>query len=158
MIHHVSIPAHNPRRVAAVLAQLIGGRSYPFTGPLKRAWMAVSGDRHGTMIEVYPEGTVMAAGQGDAPVVYDTQADDGRFLPFHLLLAVPHDRQTVQSIGEAAGWRTRFFSRAAPGRPPAFHVIEVWVENRVLIEVVTPDMVGIYADYMQFDRLDTLPA
>ncbi len=32
MIHHVSIPARDPRRVSAVLAELMGGKSYPFPG------------------------------------------------------------------------------------------------------------------------------
>ena len=40
MIHHFSFPARDPARVARVLAELIG------------AAMAVSGDRHGTMIEI----------------------------------------------------------------------------------------------------------
>ena len=51
MIHHVSIPAHEPQRVAEVLAELMGGKSYAF-GPLEGAFMAASGDAHGTMIEV----------------------------------------------------------------------------------------------------------
>ena len=54
MIHHVSIPAQEPRHVAEVLAELMGGKCFPF-GPLDGAFMAASGDAHGTMIEVYPE-------------------------------------------------------------------------------------------------------
>ena len=70
MIHHFSIPARDPARVARVLAELIGGRAYRFPGPLPGAAMAVSGDRHGTMIEIYPESVVMAPGDGEAPVAY----------------------------------------------------------------------------------------
>ena len=33
MIRHVSIPARDPRHVAAVLAELMQGRAYPFPGP-----------------------------------------------------------------------------------------------------------------------------
>jgi hypothetical protein len=54
MIHHVSIPAREPQHVAEVLAELMGGKCFPF-GPLEGAFMAASGDAHGTMIEVYPE-------------------------------------------------------------------------------------------------------
>jgi hypothetical protein len=32
----------------------MGGKCFPF-GPLEGAFMAASGDEHGTMIEVYPE-------------------------------------------------------------------------------------------------------
>jgi hypothetical protein len=53
MIHHVSIPARDPRHVAEVLAELMGGQCHPF-GPLEGAFMATSGDTYGTMIEVYP--------------------------------------------------------------------------------------------------------
>src|SRR6516165_12781159 len=54
MIHHVSIPAREPQHVAEVLAELMGGNCFPF-GPLEGAFMAASGDGHGSMIEVYPE-------------------------------------------------------------------------------------------------------
>jgi hypothetical protein len=39
MIHHVSIPAREPRHVAEVLAELMGGKCHPF-GPLEGAFMA----------------------------------------------------------------------------------------------------------------------
>jgi hypothetical protein len=53
MIHHVSIAAREPQRVAEVLAELMNGKCFPF-GPLDGAFMAASGDTNGTMIEVYP--------------------------------------------------------------------------------------------------------
>ncbi len=159
MIHHFSMPARDPAGVARVLAELIGGRAYRFPGPLPGAAMAVSGDRHGTMIEIYPESVVMAPGEGEAPVAY-RQAPPGSpagpHAGFHVLLSVPHDRAAIERIGEAAGWRTMFFSRAAPGLPPVFHVIEVWVENRFLLEVVPADMIEVYETYMQIGRMDAL--
>lgn len=156
MIHHFSISAREPVQVARVLADLIGGRAYRFPGPLPGATMAVSGDRHGTMIEVYPEDVVMAPGEGEAPVAYRTTPSDRAHAGFHALLSVPHDRATIERIGQAAGWRTKFFSRAAPGLPPVFHVVEVWVENRLLLEVVPSDMIGVYETYMQIGRMDAL--
>lgn len=156
MIHHVSIPARDPVTVARVLAELIGGRAYRFPGPLPGATMAVSGDRHGTMIEIYPENTVMAPGEGEAQVTFRTAPTDRAHAAFHALLSVPHDRAAIERIGTAAGWRTRFFSRAAPGLPPVFHVIEVWVENRLMLEVVPTDMIEVYETYMQIARMDAL--
>ncbi|SEO73393.1 hypothetical protein SAMN02990966_02769 [Rhodospirillales bacterium URHD0017] len=156
MIHHVSIPARDPMAVARVLAELIGGRAYRFPGPLPGATMAVSGDRHGTMIEIYPEGTVMAPGEGDQQVTFRTAPPGRAHAAFHAFLSVPHDRAAIERIGTAAGWRTRFFSRAAPGRPPVFHVIEVWVENRLMLEVVPADMIETYETYMQIARMDAL--
>ena len=40
MIHHVSIPARDPKHVAEVLAEVMGGRCVPF-GPLEGAFMAL---------------------------------------------------------------------------------------------------------------------
>jgi hypothetical protein len=156
VIHHVSIPARDPVTVARVLAELIGGRAYRFPGPLPGATMAVSGDRYGTMIEIYPESTVMAPGEGDDQVTFRTTPTDRAHTPFHAFLSVPHDRAAIERIGTAAGWRTRFFSRAAPGRPPVFLVIEVWVENRIMLEVVPADMIEVYENYMQIARMDAL--
>lgn len=156
MIHHFSIPAVEPTVVARVLADLIGGRAYRFPGPLPGAAMAVSGDRHGTMIEIYPDNVVMAPGEGEGPVAYRVDAAGHRHVGFHALLSVPHDRAAIERIGEAAGWRTRFFSRAAPGLPPVFHVVEIWVENRLLLEVVPADMIEVYETYMQIACMDAL--
>jgi hypothetical protein len=156
VIHHVSIPARDPVTVARVLAELIGGRAYHFPGPLPGATMAVSGDRHGTMIEVYPESTVMAPGEGEDQVTFRTASTDRPHSAFHAFLSVPHDRAAVERIGNAAGWRTRFFGRAAPGQPPVFHVIEVWVENRLMLEVVPADMIDVYETFMQTERMDAL--
>ena len=156
VIHHFSFPARDPARVARVLAELIGGRAYRFPGPLPGAAMAVSGDRHGTMIEIYPESVVMAPGDGEAPVAYRNAPGERSHAGFHALLSVPHDRATIERIGQAAGWRTKFFSRAAPGLPPVFHVVEVWVENRLLLEVVPADMIEVYETYMQIGRMDAL--
>ena len=118
--------------------------------------MAVSGDRHGTMIEIYPDTVAMVPGEGEAPVSYRAAGRSAPHAGFHALLSVPHDRATIERIGRAAAWRTKFFSRAAPGLPPVFHVVEVWVENRVLLEVVPADMIEVYENYMQIGRMDAL--
>lgn len=156
MIHHISLPARDPAVVAEVLAELMGGRAYPFPGPLPGARMAVSGDPHGTMIEVYPEPTVMTPGPGERPVVYATDGTQQPYAAFHALISVPLDRAAVEALGARVGWRTRLFGRGGPNRPPVFHVIEFWVENRILLEVVTADMIEVYTRYMQPQHLDSL--
>jgi hypothetical protein len=153
MIHHVSISARDPKHVADVLAELMNGRCYPFPGGVADSFMAVSGDEYGSMIEVYPEGvTLLPGSQDDAQARAKYDATPG-YVPFHLLLSVPVDRAAVERIGEREGWRTRYFGRGAPGQPPVFHVIEFWLENRIMVEVATPDMV---AEYTQMFRPGTL--
>ncbi|HUD60707.1 MAG TPA: hypothetical protein VMQ99_14470 [Acetobacteraceae bacterium] len=156
MIHHLSISAHDPKHVAGVLAELMSGRCYPFPGGVADSFMAVSGDEHGSMIEVYPEGVTLEPGtHDDAQVRAKYDATPG-YVPFHLLLSVPVDRATVERIGEREGWRTRYFGRGAPGRPPFFHVIEFWLENRVMVEVATPDMLAEYTKMISRENLDKM--
>ena len=143
MIHHVSISAKNPRHVAGVLAELMGGQCFPFPGRLVDSFMAV-GDEGKTMIEVYPEPVTLEPGTGDQPVVWGSSAAEAGYAPFHILLSIPLAEADVHRIGDREGWRTRRFGRGAPGRPAFFDVIEVWVENRLMIEVATPDMLPAY--------------
>jgi hypothetical protein len=153
MIHHVSISAHDPKHVAEVLAELMNGRSYPFPGGVADSFMAVSFDEHGSMIEVYPENIALVPGRDDRQVGTLKDAKAG-YAPFHMLLSVPVDRATVERIGAREGWRTRYFGRGAPGEKPVFHVIEFWVENRLMIEVATPDMVEEYTRVIQREALE----
>jgi hypothetical protein len=156
MIHHLSISAHDPKHVASVLAELMNGRCYPFPGGVHDSFMAVSGDEHGSMIEVYPEGVTLVPGTDDESQVrakYDAKPGYG---PFHLLLSVPVDRATVERIGAREGWRTRYFGRGAPGKPPFFYVIEFWLENRVMVEVATPDMLADYTRMISRENLDKM--
>jgi hypothetical protein len=156
MIHHISIPAREPRRVAEVLAEIMGGRAYPFTGPLPGAYMAVSGDAHGTMIEVYPDDVVMEPGEGDRQVAFTPGKPVYQNGPLHALLSVPLSGEQIQAIGDREGWRTRYFGRGPAGKPAAFHLYEFWVENRILLEVAPIDLVEEYENVMQFERLEAI--
>lgn len=142
MIHHVSIAARQPEHVARVLAELLGGYAGPFIGPIPGAWVAYAEDGAGTGIEVYTEDTIVVPGEGD------TLADARRgAVPqptaFHALLSVKADRATIERIGAREGWRTLHFWRGPPGRP-LFELYEFWVENRVMLELVTEDMIAPY--------------
>jgi hypothetical protein len=156
MIHHVSIPAHDPRQVAEVLAELMEGRAYPFSGPLPGAYMAVSGDPHGTMIEVYQEDVTLLPGDGDLQVVFNRGASAYQSGPVHILLSVPRSKDEIQAIGDRVGWRTRYFGRGRPGQPAVFHLFELWVENRFMVEVAPCGVASEYEKFMQFETLDAL--
>ena len=154
MIHHVSIPARHPEHFAGVLAELMGGKAVPF-GPLEGAYMAASGDAHGTMIEVYPEQSTLEIPANDDQVVFGKQAAPQAW-PFHLLLSVPLDREEVEKIGAREGWRAKTFGRGMRGHKPFFHVIEFWVENRFMIEVASPDMEQEYKAFLQNARTEVM--
>ena len=128
MIHHVSIPAREPRHVAEVLAELMGGECHPF-GPLEGAFMATSGDTHGTMIEVYPERATLDIPSNDDQVLFGENEAPPDNWPFHVLLSVPLEPDEIERIGAREGWRAKTFGRGMQGQKPFFHVIEFWVEN-----------------------------
>lgn len=158
MIRHVSISAHDPAHVADVLAELMGGKAYPFPGGVPNAFVATAGDARGTSIEVYRQGTVArpGAGGGPAETVHDPAAPE--FGPFHLLLSTPLDEAAVMRIGAREGWRTKRFGRGAPGRPPLFEVIEFWLENRFLVELSCPDMGAAYEETYRPEVLEAFTA
>lgn len=134
----------------------MNGRAFPFAGPLPGAYIAMSGDACGTMIEVYPETISIVPGQGDEQQAVFTPGAPASYGSFHALIAVPTDRATIERIGAREGWRTKFFGRGAPGQPPAFHLLEFWVENRIMLELAPPDLVSEYTSVMQIDRMEAL--
>ena len=144
MIHHVSIPARNPEHVATVLAEVMGGRCVPF-GPLEGAFMATGAD--GAMIEVYPDRATLDIPRNDEQVVFGENQAPPQTWPFHIFLSVQMDREAVERIGAREGWRTKTFGRGMQGHKPFFHVIEFWLENRLMIEVAPPDMAKEYEDF-----------
>src|SRR5580704_92659 len=155
MIHHVSIPAREPQHVAEVLAELMGGKCYPF-GPLEGAFMAASGDAHGTMIEVYPERATLDIPANDEQVVFGENSQPPKTWPFHMLLSVQFEAEQVEQIGVREGWRTKTFGRGMKGQKPFFHVIEFWVENRLMIEVATPAMAREYEAFLKSARTSVM--
>lgn len=157
MIHHVSIAARDPKHVADVLAEIMQGRNYVFPGGVPDSWIAVSGDKHGTAIEVYPE-DIRLRPDGRNAVRFERGAADDAYVSFHLLLSVPSDRETIERIGAREGWTTRFCPRGAPKQKPLFNVIEFWVENRIMLELAPQDMIGDYEHMLQFDMFDKVPA
>ena len=144
MIHHVSIPARDPAHVAAVLSELTGWPARPFLGPVPGAFMLLAEDGRGTAIEIYPDGTVISPGQGEAQGVMG-RAESPAAFPFHFLLSLEIEPEQVRRIGEREGWRTLRCWRGPPGQP-VFELIEFWIENRLMVEIATPDMLP---DYLQ---------
>lgn len=152
MIHHISLTAREPQRVAAVLAELMGGRAYPFRGPLAGAFMALAGDAHGTMIEVYPETTVMRPSDEERRTPFASTAEPAAYVGWHVNLSVALEREAIERIAAREGWQTMLYGAAPPGKPAVFHVIQFWVENRTLVELITPSMLD---DYLRLARFAT---
>jgi len=146
MIHHLSIAARDPKQAAGVLAELMGGTAVPFP-PNPGSFFALQLDEHGSGVEVYPAGTVL---QPAGPVGGSFVRNEARsYGATHFALSVPTDGTTVQAIAARAGWQC-FDCNRGP-----FHVIEVWVENETMVEILPPDYA---AEYLAFTRPDNVRA
>jgi hypothetical protein len=142
MIHHLSIPAANPEHVARVLAELMHGYAGRFVAPIPGAWVAYAEDEHGTGIEVYPDDTIIVPGKPGEQGFAERGATAG-FGALHALVSVKADRATIEQVGRREGWRTEHFWRGPRGTR-LFELYEFWVENRVMLELVTEDMLAPY--------------
>lgn len=141
MIHHISIPAQNPLRVANALAEIFNGKVFPFL-PAPGSYRVMAFDEHGTQIEVYPLGTEITPDDGQPPKFVHKEASPG-FSAFHAAISVPVDQERIEQIANREGWRVQLCDRFH------FKVIEFWVENRVMLELLTPNLVTQYLEFSQ---------
>lgn len=144
MLFHLSIEADDPRHVAEVLAELWGGEALPFPPVIEGSWMAMAGDDRGTMIEVYPRGTELIEGEDGALGRLNAYHDR---VATHFAMATRYDLETVLAVAERENWPARQFMRGGG----LFGVIEIWVEGRQMIEVLTPRMQRDYLKAMTPD-------
>ena len=133
MIHHLSIPVENPSHVAHVLCDLFDGSVSRF-GPYENSYIAWAGDEHGTAIEVFPIGTELTPGDGAGQANFRHSAAATGFTATHAAVSVDRDKAAIEAIADREGWRAIELSRGS------FRVIEFWIENRVMLELLTPDM------------------
>ena len=145
MIHHLSIPVANPRHVADVLVEIFDGELTEF-GPYKNSYIAWAGDDHGTAIEVFPAGTELLpdAGSGQARFRHSDSASG--YTATHAAVSVQRSKAEIEAIAEREGWRAIELSRGS------FRVIEFWIENRVMLEILTEDMAREYLEATRFER------
>jgi hypothetical protein len=146
MIHHLSIAAQDPQRAADVLAELMGGTAVPFP-PNPGSFFALQLDEHGSGVEVYPAGTQLEPG-GDVGGSFVKKEARG-YGSTHFALSVATDADTVKKIADRAGWQCYDCNRGP------FHVIEVWVENHVMVEILPP---AYAAEYLAFTNRDKIVA
>ena len=143
MIHHVSIPALNPANVAKVLAELLGGSVSQF-GPYQNSYIAWARDRHGTAIEVFPTGTELFPAEGPGQAQFKHNANHTGLTTTHIAVSVDIDADSIIALAQRESWRAVELSRGS------FRVIEFWVENRVMLEILPPEMAREYLAATRF--------
>lgn len=138
MLFHLSIAARDPRHVAHVIAELWGGAAEPFPPVSDDGWIAIAGDDRGTAMEVYPLGIVLREVEGDADASGEASGADA-FTATHAAIATSLDRQAVLAIAAREGWPAKYRKRG-----DVFGVIELWIEGRQMMEILTPEMQAEY--------------
>ncbi len=137
MIHHYSIAVSNTKKVANILSRLFEGSVSEF-GPYKNSHMVWLGDEYGTAIEVYPDGTEMIPDTENGQARFVHNATHSGFTATHAAISIKRTREEIYTFAKEAGWRALELSRGE------FNVIEFWIENKVMIELLTPDMARDY--------------
>ena len=161
MINHISISAHEPERVARIIAELWNGYSFPFIA-CPNAFIVLADDGKGTAIEITPINVELLPGEGlpnedetfsaqtpteqfEAQFTARERAGISNYTATHVNINTHLDAAAVKAIGEREGWRTLTCNRGEG----LFQLIEIWLEDRLMIEVFTPEMRGRYLELMQ---------
>ncbi len=146
MIHHLSIAAHNPLHVAHILAEVWQGQVFQFL-PHPGGYMVVPHDQYGSAIEIYPLGNQLAPGRDQEPAQLVHQPNTPDLVATHAAISVPTSETQIRQIGKREGWRVVLCDRTA------FKVIEFWIENRLMLELLTPEMAAQYLEFTQQPQL-----
>jgi hypothetical protein len=146
MIHHISLEANNPKHLANVLAEILGGKAFPAPPNFPPgSQFVLTGDEHGTMIELLPQSTELRPDEIEAGFhVTQGHADQplAMYGGTHAYISVNATVEHLQQIGAREGWLTRVCNRGP------FELVECWVENRLLLELATPAMREQYVNLM----------
>jgi hypothetical protein len=155
MINHISVGVHNPENVANVLAEIWNGYAFPFP-PSPDSFIVFANDGRGTAVEFTPVNIELIPGTGlpaeenfsiETPThEFEATFQYGEVTPAyistHLALNTPLSVEEVKAIANREGWRVLTANRGGG----LFQLIEVWVENRFMIEVFTPEMTARYVE------------
>ena len=154
MIFHSSITASDPERVARVIAELWRGtaRKAPPGMFDDKCYVAFALDDRGTQMEVFPHdfAFVLRSKVNEVKEFDPRRGAAAGLTATHYAIATPLSEKEVHAIAEREGWEHGTHHRDVPGG--GYGVIEVWLENRQMLEVLTADMQHQYAQTMALAR------
>lgn len=139
MLFHLSLNARNTDTVATALAEILGGTvvaspSPPFDVASRFVCLW---DERGTMIEIGPWGATWQPDAGENSEVV-SEASTPEFNYFHGLFLARVPQEEVLAVAARNGWRAALVDNGP------FRVINVWLENRQLLEFTTPELLPDY--------------
>ena len=148
MLHHISVAVNYPQQVANVLAEIFQGQAVPFP-PHPGSYMVLAKDEFGTVVELYPIETIIVPkiNQGQAGFLSTQIAPE--YTSVHAAISVPLSLEEIERIGAQQGWQVSLCNRDG-----FFDVVEFWVENRLMLELLTPRMAAAYLQLFQPDQIE----
>lgn len=153
MINHISIAVNEPERVANFLAELWDGMVFPFP-PAPNSFFVIADDGKGTAVEIMPTGTVLIPGEGLPPEddldassqQFEAKFVQSEFVPryvaTHLNISVGKGIEEIRELAKREGWRVLVCNRGGG----LFQLVEIWVENTFMLEVMTPEQTERYVE------------
>lgn len=158
MINHISIAVHNPEKVANVIAELWNGIVVPFP-PTPNSFMVFANDGRGSAVEITPVDIVLVPGEGLPPeenfgVNTQTEEYEAKFVKSdfvpqyvatHLNINTHLSEEEIKEIGRREGWRVLTCNRGEG----LFSLVELWIEDRFMLEVMTPEQTARYIEITQ---------
>lgn len=145
MIHHISISVHRPLYVSQVLAEILQGQSIPFPGH-PGSYLALALDSQGTMVELHPYGTALFPGEApNEPGDLQQYSEATPYSANHTAISVPISMAQIHAIADREHWRVALCHRGEN----YFDIIELWLENRLLIELLPPELIDRYLAFME---------
>ena len=153
MINHISIAVNEPERVANFLGEVWDAIVYPFP-PVPGSYIVIANDGKGTAVEVTPAGTVLIPGEGlpdesdlnAATEAFEVQFMRSEFIPryvaTHLNINTQKSIDEIRELAKREDWRVLVCNRGGG----LFQLVEVWIENTFMLEVMTPEQTERYVE------------
>ncbi len=151
MLHHLSIAVEKPLRVAKVLAEILKGQAFEFPSH-PDSYIVMSGDTTTdplpATIEIYPLGTKIVPGHANEPRRFVQHISTfSSFTAVHTTISVPISWPEIQAIATREKWRTLTCDRGA------FQVVEFWIEDWLMLELLPKELMADYLTVSQSERL-----
>ncbi len=131
VIKHLSLGVKDPKRAADAVAELTKGNVESFH-PVKGAYVCLWPDWSGQFVEFYPKGVQLVPTAEGAEFQWVHIIPE--FSSTHINLDTDLTGDEVKAIVARYGYKHYF--RPRDGGP----LHEVWIENAMLIELVTKDL------------------
>lgn len=144
-IHHFTVPARDPAKVAAVLAEVLGARVLPLPHP-EGTLLVYAGDSDGSAIEVWPAATRVSVDERELAQRPELALPEA--WPHHAYITSDAcDTDTILAVFAREGW----WAEKAHNGPPdsGFSLVRGRIENHTGIELGGSDMRKQYERFFE---------